>query len=151
MLIKIIFVFYFAQIAKFLKTLVESFMSFLCLLLAELALFPPWKQKYFSFNVGVFFFSSCRTIDIGGQRSQRSKWIHSFENVQALVFVIAISEYDQTLFEARDTVSVNSHPLIPYGNLCVFFIALLFFVETSSQVYRCVLQLRFNEFDRREA
>eukprot|EP00053_Salpingoeca_punica_P001783 m.34884 g.34884 ORF g.34884 m.34884 type:complete len:356 (-) comp11213_c0_seq2:68-1135(-) len=44
-----------------------------------------------------------RTIDIGGQRSQRSKWIHSFENVQSLIFVIAISEYDQTLFESRTT------------------------------------------------
>jgi hypothetical protein len=29
--------------------------------------------------------------------------IHSFENVQSLIFVTAISEYDQTLVEAPDT------------------------------------------------
>jgi GTPase SAR1 family protein len=37
--------------------------------------------------------------DVGGQRSERKKWIHYFDNVDALLFVAAISEYDQVLFE----------------------------------------------------
>ncbi|GAA6009963.1 hypothetical protein JCM10207_002176 [Rhodosporidiobolus poonsookiae] len=40
-----------------------------------------------------------RVFDVGGQRSERKKWIHCFENVNVLVFVVAISEYDQTLYE----------------------------------------------------
>lgn len=37
--------------------------------------------------------------DVGGQQSERKKWIHSFENVNALLYVCAISGYDQMLFE----------------------------------------------------
>ena len=34
-------------------------------------------------------------IDVGGQRSQRRKWLHCFEHVSAIIFVVACSEYDQ--------------------------------------------------------
>eukprot|EP00511_Aplanochytrium_stocchinoi_P008923 CAMPEP_0204870796 /NCGR_PEP_ID=MMETSP1348-20121228/33667_1 /ASSEMBLY_ACC=CAM_ASM_000700 /TAXON_ID=215587 /ORGANISM="Aplanochytrium stocchinoi, Strain GSBS06" /LENGTH=379 /DNA_ID=CAMNT_0052024819 /DNA_START=24 /DNA_END=1163 /DNA_ORIENTATION=- len=37
--------------------------------------------------------------DVGGQRNERRKWIHVFDNVQALIFFGAINEYDQRLFE----------------------------------------------------
>ncbi len=38
-------------------------------------------------------------FDVGGQRNERKKWIHCFEDVTALIFVAAINEYDQVLFE----------------------------------------------------
>ena len=38
---------------------------------------------------------SFKLIDVGGQRSERRKWIHCFENVNAILFVVAISEYNQ--------------------------------------------------------
>lgn len=38
-------------------------------------------------------------IDVGGQRSERRKWIHSFENVNLLLFFTSLSEYDQKLEE----------------------------------------------------
>ena len=41
-------------------------------------------------------------FDVGGQRAERRKWIHSFDNVTAVIFVTAISEYDQVLFEDRN-------------------------------------------------
>ncbi len=44
-------------------------------------------------------FQIFRFIDVGGQRNERRKWIHCFENVTAVIFVAAISEYDQTLYE----------------------------------------------------
>ena len=44
-----------------------------------------------------------KMFDVGGQRNERKKWIHCFENVSCLVFVAAISEYDQTLFEDEST------------------------------------------------
>lgn len=31
-------------------------------------------------------------FDVGGQRSERKKWIHCFENVNVLIFLVAISE-----------------------------------------------------------
>ena len=34
---------------------------------------------------------------MGGQRSERRKWIHAFDKVVAVVFLVASSEYDQTL------------------------------------------------------
>jgi len=38
-------------------------------------------------------------FDVGGQRSQRKKWIHCFDDVDCVLFVVALSEYDQVLSE----------------------------------------------------
>jgi len=38
-------------------------------------------------------------FDVGGQRNERRKWIHAFDDVDAVIFVAALSEYDQVLFE----------------------------------------------------
>jgi len=40
-----------------------------------------------------------RVIDVGGQRSERRKWIHCFEGVTAVIFCVAMSEYDEKLCE----------------------------------------------------
>jgi hypothetical protein len=42
-------------------------------------------------------------IDVGGQRNERRKWIHCFEDVLILIFLTAISEYDQVLAEDDET------------------------------------------------
>ena len=47
----------------------------------------------------------CRLFDVGGQRSERKKWIHCFEDVTAIIFCVAMSEYDQVLHEDETTVS----------------------------------------------
>mmetsp|Transcript_740 Transcript_740/g.1190 ORF Transcript_740/g.1190 Transcript_740/m.1190 type:complete len:226 (-) Transcript_740:624-1301(-) len=41
--------------------------------------------------------------DVGGQRSERRKWINCFDGVDSVIFVAALSEYDQTLAEAKRT------------------------------------------------
>lgn len=38
-------------------------------------------------------------FDVGGQRSERKKWIHCFDNVTSVIFVAALSAYDQVLYE----------------------------------------------------
>ncbi|KAJ7986981.1 hypothetical protein DPEC_G00334010 [Dallia pectoralis] len=41
-----------------------------------------------------------RMVDVGGQRSERRKWIHCFEKVTSIMFLVALSEYDQVLVES---------------------------------------------------
>jgi guanine nucleotide-binding protein subunit alpha, other len=43
-----------------------------------------------------------RMMDVGGQRSERKKWIHCFEGVQCLLFMAALSGYDQCLVEDQN-------------------------------------------------
>ncbi|KAH7698585.1 Guanine nucleotide binding protein (G-protein), partial [Aphelenchoides avenae] len=44
-----------------------------------------------------------RIVDVGGQRSERRKWISVFDNVNAVFFVAAMSEYDQVMMEDDET------------------------------------------------
>jgi len=52
------------------------------------------------FAIGRYQFSM---TDVGGQRSERRKWIHCFEDVTAIIFCAALSEYDQKLYEDQTT------------------------------------------------
>ena len=48
-------------------------------------------------------------FDVGGQRSERKKWIHCFEGVTAIIFCVALSGYDQVLHEDETTVRTDVH------------------------------------------
>ena len=48
-----------------------------------------------------------RVVDVGGQRSERRKWIQCFDDVRAVLFVCALSGYDMTLYEDGKTVCVT--------------------------------------------
>jgi hypothetical protein len=50
-------------------------------------------------------------FDVGGQRSERRKWIHCFDNVDAIIFIIAISEFDQTTVGEDELVRRNNRNL----------------------------------------
>ena len=40
-----------------------------------------------------------RFFDMGGQRSERRKWLQCFDKVTAMIFVVGMSEYDQVIDE----------------------------------------------------
>nr|6OYA_A Chain A, Gt-alpha/Gi1-alpha chimera [Bos taurus] len=44
-----------------------------------------------------------RMFDVGGQRDERRKWIHCFEGVTAIIFCVALSDYDMVLVEDNQT------------------------------------------------
>ncbi|EJT99100.1 heterotrimeric G protein alpha subunit 4 [Dacryopinax primogenitus] len=41
-------------------------------------------------------------IDVGGQKSERRKWIHCFQDVTTILFLVSLSGYDQCLVEDKD-------------------------------------------------
>ncbi|CAB1100923.1 unnamed protein product [Ectocarpus sp. CCAP 1310/34] len=38
-------------------------------------------------------------VDVGGQRNERKKWLHCFDDVKAVVFVLSLAGYNQVMFE----------------------------------------------------
>merc|ERR1712228_317846 len=56
-------------------------------------------------------------FDVGGQKSERKKWIHCFESVTAVIFVASMNCYDEVMFEDEEKNSmVDSIEL--FGNIC---------------------------------
>jgi len=45
----------------------------------------------------------CIVVDVGGQRTERKKWIHCFNNVTTIIYCVALSEYDLRLREDNAT------------------------------------------------
>lgn len=48
-----------------------------------------------------------RMFDVGGQRSERKKWIQCFDDVTAVIFVSALSGYDMKLYEDQETNRIH--------------------------------------------
>merc|ERR1712187_590115 len=56
-------------------------------------------------------------FDVGGQKSERKKWIHCFENVTAVIFVASLSCYDEVMFEDEEKNSM-SDSIELFGTIC---------------------------------
>mmetsp|Transcript_12752 Transcript_12752/g.11353 ORF Transcript_12752/g.11353 Transcript_12752/m.11353 type:complete len:414 (+) Transcript_12752:96-1337(+) len=56
-------------------------------------------------------------FDVGGQKSERKKWIHCFELVTAVIFVASLSCYDEVMFE-DDSVNCMIDSLDLFKEIC---------------------------------
>jgi len=81
-------------------------------------------------------------VDVGGQRSERKKWIHCFESVHLLIFVAAISEYDQVSLRFS-FFSIPAYSLLE--SMLVDLVADLCISFDSQYLYEDETQLRMTE------
>ncbi|XP_021355712.1 guanine nucleotide-binding protein G(i) subunit alpha-like isoform X2 [Mizuhopecten yessoensis] len=58
-------------------------------------------------TVFTFRYFHFRLIDVGGQRSERKKWINCFDDVTAIFFIVAMNEYDLVLREDESVVGIK--------------------------------------------
>lgn len=58
-----------------------------------------------------------KLFDVGGQRSERSKWIHCFNGVTAIIFCVALSDYDLNLYE-DEKVNRMQESLVLFDSIC---------------------------------
>ncbi|ETO15487.1 Guanine nucleotide-binding protein G(i) subunit alpha-like protein, partial [Reticulomyxa filosa] len=48
-----------------------------------------------------------KVVDVGGQRNERRKWIHFFDSVTAVLFVVSLSSYNEATFEDEELNSMQ--------------------------------------------
>jgi GTPase SAR1 family protein len=99
--------------------------------------------------------SNFHIFDVGGQQSERKKWIHCFENVTAVIFVASLSCYDELMFE-DDTINCMVDSLQLFKEIC----NLQWFVTTpiilflnkkdlfENKIHIIPLSVCFNEYDK---
>lgn len=94
-----------------------------------------------------------RLVDVGGQRSERRKWIHCFQEVTAIFFIASMSEYDQVLREDASTNRmVESLSLFEEIGNCQWFQAtpIILFLNKSDlfaeKIKKIDLKITFPEY-----
>ena len=55
-------------------------------------------EHSFTFDKGTSEEMTLVFVDVAGQRNNRKKWIDQFDNVTAVIFLVAVSEYNQVIF-----------------------------------------------------
>ncbi|GMT02198.1 hypothetical protein PENTCL1PPCAC_24372, partial [Pristionchus entomophagus] len=91
--------------------------------------------------------------DVGGQRSERRKWTNAFDQVNAIIFLSAISEFDQVLSEDKTMnrlmesmevfKSVVSNPFFASATLILFLNKIDLFKE---KIKKKSINILFKEY-----
>jgi hypothetical protein len=61
---------------------------------------------------GQLKYKRVKLVLMGSQRNERKKWIHAFNDVSAVIFVVALSEYNQVLYEDGRTNRLHESLLL---------------------------------------
>ncbi|XP_068193381.1 guanine nucleotide-binding protein G(o) subunit alpha-like [Antennarius striatus] len=79
-----------------------------------------------------------RLLDVGGQRTERRKWLSCFDCIQAVLFVVALSSYDTVRMEAP-SVNQLQESLKLFTSICTnksFMKASLILLMNKSDLFR---------------
>jgi len=94
--------------------------------------------------------SRFRMFDVGGQRSERKKWINCFDDVTAIIFVAALSEYDQVLEEDGETNRMRE-ALDLFNQICntpcLMNTAMILFLNKSDLFQEKMKRVQLTVFD----
>ena len=82
-------------------------------------------------------------FDVGGQRSERKKWIHCFEGVTAIIFIVAMSEYDLTLVEDQEMVGIKSFDRLLRNILMILSNWIFFLISNTAYKRNFTEQMSF--------
>ena len=86
--------------------------------------------------------STFRMADVGGHRSDRKHWVRCFEAVDGLLFVVALSEYDQPLLEQVEVIRLHE-ALTLFDEICRsqwFAQTPIFLIFTKDDLFREKIQ-----------
>jgi len=86
----------------------------------------PLEQKLIDAQPGEPDTIKFQVVDVGGQRSERKKWINCFDDVKAILFVVNLNAYDQVLFE-----DANKNRMLESLELFGEIVSNPMFVETT--------------------
>eukprot|EP00484_Ammonia_sp_Unknown_P029191 CAMPEP_0197026556 /NCGR_PEP_ID=MMETSP1384-20130603/6611_1 /TAXON_ID=29189 /ORGANISM="Ammonia sp." /LENGTH=358 /DNA_ID=CAMNT_0042455243 /DNA_START=111 /DNA_END=1187 /DNA_ORIENTATION=+ len=80
-------------------------------------------------------------VDVGGQKNERKKWIHQFENFSAIVWVVSLSAFDEPLYEDENVNSLQDainlfNEIINQDGLQWFKQSSLFIVFNKKDVFQ---------------
>eukprot|EP01083_Nonionella_stella_P205878 749313_1 len=94
-------------------------------------------------------------FDVGGQRSERKKWINLFEGVDGIVFVVSLSCYNEVMFEDenmnRMTDALELFDDIINKNIFIETPIILFLNKKDlfeKKIHLIPLSVCFNEYDK---
>jgi len=83
-----------------------------------------------------------RVVDVGGQRNERKKWIHCFDDVKALLFVVNLAGYDQVMFEDPSQNRMQES-LTLFGQICnnpIFADTPTFLILNKKDLFESMIQ-----------
>jgi GTPase SAR1 family protein len=87
-------------------------------------------------------------VDVGGQKSERARWQRCFQNVTFLMFVVSLSDFDQSMFEnegiSRTQDSVDLFASI--ANSPIFESKQIFLVLNKVDIFKKKLQASPDKF-----
>ncbi|CAN9505694.1 unnamed protein product [Ophioblennius macclurei] len=86
-----------------------------------------------------------RLFDVGGQRSERRKWLSCFDCIQSILFVVALSSYDMMLLE-DPSVNRLQESLELFSSICTNPVfektSLILFMNKMDLFQKKILRMR---------
>ena len=87
----------------------ELFLIYSIVMTLQDVLYCHYDECYLQETLLQFGEVHFRLVDVGGQRSERRKWIHCFEDVSSIIFIASLAEYNLRLVEDSAVNRLGNH------------------------------------------